>query len=100
MKENSGQWGVGLIIGVVIGIFIGSSFGPSTEDLEMAVGQCEVVRDDYSAALEDASDSIDEANSQIWDGQSYAWASYDEMGEFLENLYDVPEADDPGTTCY
>mgnify|MGYP001561069760 FL=1 len=98
--NNSGQCGVWFLIGIVIGIFICASFGPSQEDHEIALGQCEIVRDDYVAALEDANDSIQEANYQLADGQSYAWSSYEDMGYFLENLYEVSEADDPGTICY
>jgi hypothetical protein len=42
--------------------------------------------------LDDYSSAISEANSQIEDAQGYAWSSYDEMGDVLENLYtvDVP----------
>ncbi len=94
------SWGVGLLIGGIIGISIGATFGPSKKDYERAKGQCYIVRDDYSSALEDATSSIEEANSQIADGQGYAWSSYNEMGEALENLYEVDDADNPGTTCY
>ncbi|MDD2890855.1 MAG: hypothetical protein PHE49_09510 [bacterium] len=34
-------------------------------------------------------DAIDEANSQLDEAYNYAWSSYDEMGEILENLYTV-----------
>ena len=100
MHENSGQCGVGLIAGIIIGIIVGASSGPSQNEYEAALGQCEIVRDDYRSALSDASDNIEEANRQLADGQSYAWSSYEEMGEFLENLSEVSEADDPGTICY
>lgn len=92
--------GIGLLIGIVIGVSIGSSFGPSGGDLQMAMGQCEIVRDDYSAALDEANTNIEDANSQIYDAQSYAWSSYDEMGGFLENMQEISMADDPQTSCY
>lgn len=94
------NWGVGFLIGGIIGMSIGATFGPSQKDYARVKGQCYIVRDDYSSALERATSSIEEANSQIIDGQGYAWSSYDEMGETLDNLYEVDEADDPGTTCY
>lgn len=100
MNQNSSQWGVGLLIGIVVGIFIGVSLGPSQKEYGAALWQCEVVRDDYVAALEDASRNIQEANYQLVDGQSYAWSSYEDMGYFLENLYEVDDIDDPGTICY
>lgn len=92
--------GTGLLVGIILGTFIGASFGPSQESYEQALGQCEVVRDDYSYALEEAASSIEEANSQIAYAQGYAWSSYDEMGEALDDLYEVSEVDDPGTGCY
>ncbi|MFA5778439.1 MAG: hypothetical protein WC870_03075 [Candidatus Paceibacterota bacterium] len=92
--------GVGLLIGGIIGIFIGATFGPSQKDYERAVGQCNVVRDDYVSSLERAISNVEEANNQIGDAQGYAWSSYNEMGEALDNLYEVNEVDDPQTTCY
>lgn len=89
MDQNSNHWGVGLLIGIVIGIFIGASFGPSQSEYEAALRQCEVVRDDYVAALEDANRTVREANYQLAEGQSYAWSSCEDMGNFLENLYEV-----------
>ncbi len=35
------------------------------------------------------SDALDEANSNIEDAQSYAWSSYEEMGDALDNLSTV-----------
>ena len=95
-----------LIIGGIIGFIVGSALGPSQEEYDAmhddyvaAIDQCEVVRDDYVAALEEASLNLDDANIQIADAQMYAWSTYDEMGYVLENLYEVDDAVDPGTTC-
>lgn len=35
------------------------------------------------------SDALDQANSNIEDAQSYAWSSYDDMGDALDNLETV-----------
>jgi hypothetical protein len=59
-----------------------------------------IVRDDYVSSLERAISNVEEANNQISDAQSNAWSSYDEMGDALDNLYEVEEVDDPQTTCY
>ncbi|MCX6753010.1 MAG: hypothetical protein NTW62_01525 [Candidatus Nomurabacteria bacterium] len=34
-------------------------------------------------------DSLDQCNSNIEDAQSYAWSSYEEMGDALDNLETV-----------
>lgn len=114
-SENYVGGSTGLVIGILIGVFIGVFISePSDElqkDFEMAQaeveavraeyeGQCEVVREDYQAALRKARTSIEEANSQIADAQSYAGASYKEMSVALQDLYEVDEADDPRTECF
>ena len=43
----------------------------------------------YEYALNQANENIDEANSAIEDAQSYAWSSYEEMGDILDNLTTV-----------
>ncbi|RJQ35662.1 hypothetical protein C4568_00530 [Candidatus Parcubacteria bacterium] len=88
-----------LVVGITIGLIIGMNTGVSSDQYENAIAQCEIVRDDYRSALNDANNYIQEANSQISDAQWYAWSPYDDMGYALENLYEVDEADDPGTTC-
>lgn len=49
------------------------------ENLNNQVSSLEDEKSSYSNAL-------DEANSNIEDAQGYAWATYQEMGEALENL--------------
>lgn len=95
MKNN---WGIGLVIGIIIGILISGSFGGHSK--RDYARQCEIVRDDYVSSLERAISNVEEANNQIGDAQNHAWSSYDEMGEALDNLYEVEEVDDPQTTCY
>lgn len=51
---------------------------------------------DYEYALEEANNNIEEANSYIEDAQGYAWSSYQEMGEALDNLMTVETVSDVG----
>ncbi len=44
---------------------------------------------DYKSALEEANDNIEQVNSYIEEAQGYAWESYEEMGEALDNLQTV-----------
>ena len=105
--NESGTWVGGLVIGIFVGVFIGSLITPSKEDLELvqqesdfAYRQCDTVREDYVAALEEANESIEYANDQAANAHLYAWMSYDEMGYALESMEEFDYADDPGTTCY
>lgn len=43
----------------------------------------------YESALDEANDNIEQANSYIEEAQWYAWESYEEMGEALDNLQTV-----------
>lgn len=87
------------IVGVIVGLTLGYFIFNDSKSIERAYGQCEVVRDDYVTSLERANETIDELNNQIEDAQSNAWASYQEMGEVLENLQTMYQEDDPGTIC-
>lgn len=51
--------------------------------------------DEYQSALNEANDNIDSANSMIEEAQGYAWSSYDEMGDILDNLSTVDTVSDP-----
>lgn len=51
--------------------------------------------DEYQSALSEANDNIDSANSNIEDAQGYAWSSYEEMGEALDNLSTVDTVSEP-----
>ena len=51
--------------------------------------------DDYDYSLRQANDNIEEANSIIEDSQGYAWSSYEEMGEALDNLATVDTVREP-----
>lgn len=90
----------GVVVGIIIGIFIGLWLGSDSKKVERAIGQCEIVRDDYIASLERANEKIDLLNSNIEDAQWNTWSSYEDMGYALENLQTEDQEDDPGTTCY
>lgn len=49
----------------------------------------------YQFALEGANNNIEEANSMIEDAKYYAWESYDEMGDALDNLGTVDTVLEP-----
>ncbi len=51
--------------------------------------------DAYQSALQQANENIDEANSIIEDAQNYAWSSYEEMGNALDNLTTVDTVSEP-----
>jgi len=54
--------------------------------------QLEYSQDELSSCEYDKSaleDALNQANSNIEDAQSYAWSSYDEMGDALDNLETV-----------
>lgn len=51
--------------------------------------------DEYDYSLSEANDNIEEANSIIEDAQGYAWSSYEEMGEALDNLTTVDTVPSP-----
>lgn len=51
--------------------------------------------DAYQYTLGQANENIDEANSIIEDAQSYAWSSYEEMGDALDNLTTVDTISEP-----
>ncbi len=51
--------------------------------------------DEYQYALEQANENIDEANSIIEDAQGYAWSSYEEMGDVLDNLTTIDNVLEP-----
>lgn len=49
----------------------------------------------YQDTLSRANQNIEEANSVIEDAQSYAWSSYEEMGDALDNLTTVDTVSEP-----
>jgi len=51
--------------------------------------------DKLQTKLEDYKYALDEANSSIEDAQSYAWSSYEDMGDTLENLETVNTVYEP-----
>jgi predicted nuclease with TOPRIM domain len=50
---------------------------------------------DYQNALQEANDNIEQANSNIEEARDYAWSSYYEMGDVLDNLETVDTVSEP-----
>lgn len=100
MEDKSFYSGTIIII-IIAGIWIWSLYGDinklknENNYLEDSLYGCEASLDDYQSALEEANNNIDEANSIIEDTQSYAWSSYQEMGDALDNLYTVNTVSEP-----
>jgi len=76
-----------LIIAVLIlGLLI---LGKFYKDLRSENEELSSLVDDYEYSLDEANDNIEDANSTIEDAGAYAWESYEEMGEALENMSTV-----------
>ena len=81
-----------IIIASVILLFIlGQKYKALKSENEELSGQV----DEYDYSLSQANDNIEEANSIIEDAQGYAWSSYEEMGEALDNLTTVDTVSSP-----
>lgn len=65
------------------------------EDLSAENEDLSSLVDEYDYSLSEANDNIEEANSIIEDAQGYAWSSYEEMGEALDNLTTVDTVSAP-----
>lgn len=50
---------------------------------------------DYQTALEEANDNIEQVNSEIRQAKRYAWESYEEMGNALDNLDTASTVSEP-----
>lgn len=75
-----------LLIIAIIGLLI---FWSSYSALQDRLTETEDVLSERDDQYVRCSDALSEANTQIEDAQNYAWSSYDEMGETLDNLYTV-----------
>ena len=83
--ENNKKYSYIIAILIVVLLILGQKYKTlksENEDLTSLV-------DDYDYSLTQANDNIEEANSMLEDAQGYAWSSYDEMGQALENLTTV-----------
>lgn len=79
-KENRYKFLSYVLIGVVILGWV--KFNNLKEENSALVDEV----DEYQYALERANENIEEANSNIEDARNYAWSTYDEMGDILDNL--------------
>ena len=89
--ENNKKYSYVIVILIVVLLILGQKYKAlksENEDLTSLV-------DDYDYSLSEANDNIEEANSMLEDAQGYAWSSYNEMGEALENLTTVDTVSGP-----
>jgi len=87
-KEKSNIWIYVLVFVLVVGWFKYNQLKQENTGLRDSL-------DEYQSALQQANQGIEEANSTIEDAQSYAWSSYEDMGNALENLYTVDTISEP-----
>ncbi len=88
-EQNKYRWTIGILIILIIFLWIRSN------NLEKQAAALEALVSDYSSALQDANHNIEEANSIIEDAQSYAWSSYEDMGNALDSLSTVDTVSEP-----
>ena len=89
--ENENRYKILSVILLIILIFIWARY----KDLKRETAESADLVDEYQYALEQANENIDEANSIIEDAQGYAWSSYEEMGDILDNLTTVDNVLEP-----
>lgn len=78
-----------ILIGIIVfGWFQFNKINKKVEELTDLVSE-------YEYALEEANENIEKANLIIEDAQNYAWSSYQEMGEILDNLEIVDTVSKP-----
>lgn len=87
MENKPNYIAIILIFIVIFSVIKISNLNKEKNNLENELSYCEDAIDEANDNLEQANNNIEELNSIIEDAQSYAWSSYGEMGEALENLY-------------
>lgn len=85
-ESDNSYWGWIIIIVFILFLWYSdnTSLTQTIENLNYEIEDLESKLDDYKVALGEANNVIEEASS-------YAWASYEEMGEVLEGLETVSE---------
>ncbi|OGI56976.1 hypothetical protein A3B85_00560 [Candidatus Nomurabacteria bacterium RIFCSPHIGHO2_02_FULL_37_13] len=84
-----------LLFLLVISWSLGGSSNGKRAMLEDRISSLESQLEEYQYALEEANNNIEDANSIIEEAQDYAWSSYSEMGDVLDNLSTVDTVDEP-----
>lgn len=87
-KEKSDIWIYVLVFILIVGWFKYNHLKQENANLSDSL-------DEYQSALQQANGNIEEANFSIEDAQSYAWSSYDDMGDALDNLTTVDTVTEP-----
>lgn len=70
-----------------------STIEAENESLVDEISEWEYALSRANDNIEEANDSIERANESIEEALGYLWASYDEMGEAIENLVTAETAD-------
>ena len=85
--KQKGIAGVAIVI-LIIWLF---SMNGTIKELKVENESLQSDNDDLQAEVSDYQDALQTANSNIEDAQGYAWLSYDEMGQALDNLETVSD---------
>ena len=83
--ENESKYKILFFVLLIVLIFVWFKYNNLREENATLTDQV----DAYQYALDQANENINEANSIIEDAQNYAWSSYEEMGDALDNLTTV-----------
>ena len=96
-NENNHGW-AGWIIGIIIVIFLfllmgglGKYEGQTAEEWFNAYDAETARVEELENRISDFETALEEANDNIENAKSYAWESYEEMGEALDSLDTVSE---------
>ncbi|MFZ2205453.1 MAG: hypothetical protein WAV23_02595 [Minisyncoccia bacterium] len=84
-----------LLVLLIISWSSGSSNHGERAMLEDRISSQESQLEEYQYALEEANNNIEDANSIIEEARDYAWSSYEDMGNVLDNLSTVDTVDEP-----
>lgn len=97
METKTTYKSIALILGflLLLSFFSGNSARKDNTILEDRISSLESRLEKYQYALEEANSNIEDANSIIEEAQSYAWSSYNDMGDVLDNLSTVETVDEP-----
>ncbi len=91
MNESPGKTGLIIFLAIII-IAMGAKIKTKNETIQELEADNSNLSYDLRIKedeLQENQDMLEQANSNIEDARYYAWESYDEMGEALDNLETV-----------
>lgn len=96
-ESNTNWWMYVLIIALVWALFFHENKyeGRTAEEWFNEYDNQLNDNEQLKSALEEANSNIEEANDNITGAQYYAWESYEEMGDALDNLNTVDTVSEP-----